>query len=128
MIRCFAAAVAFFATLALAVGCAKNGASATDAAAPVDATDAAAPVDATDAADTAPTDGTPMDMTSSVDRPAGQCPRDLPVDAASCSIPTTTCPYDTACGERDFLCFAFEIGAPAKWICLGNCTCDAGAD
>jgi hypothetical protein len=64
------------------------------------------------------------------DRPCttGPCPERLPVHLASCSPPTLTCMYSTACGSLSFICRAFEVGAPPVWYCSGSCTCDAGAD
>ena len=121
MVRHPVTAVVCLAAIAVAAGCSKSIATGVDAADAPGASDVAAP------ADTAPADTARAD-TAPADEPVGQCPQDLPVDGASCSIPTVTCPYNVPCGERDFLCFAFEVGAPAKWICLGNCSCDAGAD
>lgn len=58
----------------------------------------------------------------------GPCPPNAPAEWSSCSAPTLTCLYPTACGERRLQCNAFEIGAPAYWSCSSNCSCDAGAD
>jgi len=65
------------------------------------------------------------------DRPCsvGQCPVSLPVNAYLCSMPTLRCTYATGCAPREYMCMAFEVGAPSTWVCVANCgPCDAGAD
>jgi hypothetical protein len=47
-----------------------------------------------------------------------------PAEGTSCSPNGVTCDYTTACGARRMVCNAFEIGAPPRWTCFNNCSCD----
>ncbi len=118
------AVVGWIAAAVVAAGC-SQGTLATDAASAVDAHAAADTTSSTDRPSTDATSST--DRPSATDAPTSPCPQDPPFfdDISPCAPLDQTCGYLGACGFRSFVCAAIADGAPARWICIGDCTCAA---